>query len=52
VALVWQRYQDMARSKAPFGAWGKGAGHDTEVVDVEAKEVTNVARPQGRLNKE
>ena len=24
VALVWQRYQDMARSKAPFGAWGKG----------------------------
>ena len=52
VALVWQRYQDMARSKAPFGAWGKGAGHDAEVVDVEAKEVTNVARPQDRLNKE
>jgi len=52
VALVWQRYQDMARSKAPFGAWVKGAGHDAEVVDVEAKEVPNVARPQDRLNKE
>jgi len=52
VALVWQRYQDMARSKAPFGASGKGAGHDAEVVDVEAKEVPNVARPQDRLNKE
>ncbi len=52
VALVWQRYQDMARSKAPFGAWGNGAGHDAEVVDVEAKEVSNVARPQDRLNKE
>ena len=52
VAVVWQRYQDMARSKAPFGAWGMGARHDAEVVDVEAKEVPNVARPQDRLNKE
>jgi hypothetical protein len=52
VAVVWQRYQDMARSKAPFGAWGMGARHDADVVDVEAKEVPNVARPQDRLNKE
>jgi hypothetical protein len=52
VAVVWQRYQDMARSKAHFGAWGKGASHDAEVVDVEAKEVPNMARPQDRLNKE
>lgn len=52
VAVVWQRYQDMARSKAPFGAWGKRANHDAEVVDVEAKEVPNVARPQDRLSKE
>jgi hypothetical protein len=52
VAVVWQRYQDMARSKAPFGAWGKSAVHDADVVDVEAKEVPNVVRPQDRLNKE
>jgi hypothetical protein len=52
VAVVWQRYQDMARSKAPFGAWGQGTRQDAEVVDVEAKEVPNVARPQDRLNKE
>jgi hypothetical protein len=49
VAVVWQRYQDMARSEAPFGAWGHGAKNDAEVVDVEAKEVPDVARPQDRL---
>ncbi|MFY9127711.1 MAG: hypothetical protein WAO82_03415 [Limnohabitans sp.] len=49
VAVVWQRYQDMARSRAPFGAWGAASKNDSEVVDVEAKEVTHVASPQDRL---
>ena len=44
VAVVWQRYQDMARSRAPFGAWGAASKNDSEVVDVEAKEVTHVNR--------
>ena len=51
VAVVWQRYQDMARSKAPFGAWGGGARDDAEVVDVEAKEVPDKVRPQDQLQK-
>ena len=51
VAVVWQRYQDMARSKAPFGAWGTGAKNEAEVVDVEAKEVPDAAKPQDRLPK-
>jgi hypothetical protein len=42
VAVVWQRYQDMARNKAPFGAWRAGPQNTTEVVDVEVKEVTDV----------
>ena len=49
VAVVWQRYQDMARSTAPFGAWGAASKNDSEVIDVEAKEVTHVASPQDRL---
>ena len=52
VAVVWQRYQDMARSKAPFSAWGARPKNDGEVVDVEAKEVTDKARPQDRLPKQ
>ncbi len=52
VAVVWQRYQDMARSRAPFGAWGKCAPNDAEVVDVVAKEVSDVARPPDRLPKQ
>ena len=52
VAVVWQRYQDMARSKAPFGAWGTGAKNEAEVVDVEAKEVPDVAKSQDRLPKQ
>ena len=51
VAVVWQRYQDMARSKAPFGAWGGGARDDAEVLDVEAKEVPEKVRPQDQLPK-
>ena len=52
VAVAWQRYQDMARNKAPFGAWRTGQQDLSEVVDVEAKEVTEVARPQDRLPKQ
>ena len=51
VAVVWQRYQDMARSKAPFGAWGVGERDDAEVVDVEAKEVPDKVSPQDQLPK-
>ena len=51
VAVVWQRYQDMARSKAPFGAWGVGERDDAEVVDVETKEVLDKVRPQDQLPK-
>ena len=50
--MVWQRYQDMARNKSPFGGWGAAAKNDAEVVDVEAKEVSDVARPQDRLPKQ
>lgn len=49
VAVVWQRYQDMARSRAPFGTWGAASKNDSEVVDVEAKEVTHAASQQDRL---
>ena len=52
VAVVWQRYQDMARNRAPFGAWSKSAPNEAEVVDVVAKEVSDVARPQDRLPKQ
>ena len=52
VAVAWQRYQDMARSKAPFGAWGHAAKNDAEVVDVEAKEVTDATKPLDRLPKQ
>jgi len=51
VSVVWQRYQDMARNKAPFGTWGGGAKHDAEVVDVEAKEVPEKVRPKDQLPK-
>jgi hypothetical protein len=40
--VVWQRYQEMARNKAPFGAWRAGPQNTSEVVDVEVKEVTDV----------
>jgi hypothetical protein len=49
VAVVWQRYQDMARNKTPFGTWRTGSQNDAEVVDVEVKEVPEVARPKDRL---
>jgi len=52
VAMVWQRYQDMTRNKSPFGGWGADEKNDAEVVDVEAKEVSDVARPQDRLPKQ
>jgi hypothetical protein len=43
----------MARRKAPFGTWGNhanpGANQDTEVVDVEAREVPDKARPHNQL---
>ena len=56
VSVVWQRYQDMARRKAPFGTWGNhtnpGTHQDTEVVDVEVKEVTEVPRSPDRLPKQ
>jgi len=52
VAVVWQRYQDMARNKAPFGAWRTGPQHAPEVVDVEVKEVTEVPHSQDRLPKQ
>ena len=52
VAVVWQRYQDMARNRAPFGAWSKSAPNEAEVVDVVAKEVSDVSRPQDRLPKQ
>ena len=51
VAVVWQRYQDMARNKAPFGAWRAGKQNAPEVVDVKVKDVTEVARPPDRLPK-
>jgi len=53
VSVVWQRYQDMARRKAPFGTWGNhanpGTHQDTEVVDVEAREVPDKTRPHNQL---
>jgi hypothetical protein len=49
VSVVWQRYQDMARRKAPFGSWGTTAKNDAEVVDVEAREVPDKARQHDRL---
>jgi hypothetical protein len=52
VAVVWQRYQDMARNKAPFGTWRSGAQNTSEVVDVEVKEVTEVSLSQDRLPKQ
>ena len=55
VAVVWQRYQEMARNKAPFGAWRAGPQNTSEVVDVEVKEVTDVKvapHSQDRLPKQ
>ena len=51
VAVVWQRYQNMARSKAPFSGWGARPKNDGEVVDVEAKEVSSEDRSHERLPK-
>ncbi len=51
VAVVRQRYQEMAKNKAPFGTWGQASKNDAEVVDVEAKEVSEINRPQDRLPK-
>ncbi|MEY4076954.1 MAG: hypothetical protein RIQ69_1324 [Pseudomonadota bacterium] len=52
VAVVWQRYQDMARNKAPFGAWRAGSQNTPEVVDVEVKEVKEVPCSPDRLPKQ
>jgi hypothetical protein len=51
VAVVWQRYQDMAKNKAPFGTWGQASPNNAEVVDVEAKEVSDRNPSQDRLPK-
>jgi hypothetical protein len=51
VAVVWQRYQDMAKNKAPLGPWRQASKNDAEVVDVEAKDVSEMNRPQDRLPK-
>ena len=51
VAVVWQRYQDMAKNKAPFGTWRSAPNNNAEVVDVEAKEVSEINRPPDRLPK-
>ena len=49
VAVVWQRYQDMAKSRASFGT--KRSNHQTEaeVVDVEAREVPPHKKSQDQL---
>jgi hypothetical protein len=52
VAVVWQKYQDMARNRAPFGSWSSRPQNDTEVVDVEVKEVPDRARQHDRLPRE
>ena len=51
VAVVWQRYQDMAKNKTPFGTRRSAPNNDAEVVDVEAKEVSEINRPPDRLPK-
>jgi hypothetical protein len=51
VAVVWQRYQDMAKNKAPFGSWGQASQNNAEAVDVEAKEVSGRNSSQDRLPK-
>jgi hypothetical protein len=51
VAVVWQRYQDMAKNKTPFGTRRSEPNNDAEVVDVEAKEVSEINRPPDRLPK-
>lgn len=52
VAVVWQKYQDMARNRAPFGTWSNRPQNDAEVVDVEVKEVPDKARQNDRLPRE
>jgi hypothetical protein len=52
VAVVWQKYQDMARNGAPFGTWSSRPQNDAEVVDVEVKEVPDRARQNDRLPRE
>ena len=52
VAVVWQKYQDMARNRAPFGTWNSRPQNDAEVVDVEVKEVPDRARQNDRLPRE
>lgn len=52
VAVVWQKYQDMARNRAPFGTWSIRPQNDAEVVDVEVKEVPDKARQNDRLPRE
>ena len=49
VAVVWQRYQDMAKNKAPFGTWTGNKPTDAEVVDVEAREVPPPPKTQDQL---
>ena len=52
VAVVWQKYQNMARNTAPFGTWSSRPQNDAEVVDVEVKEVPDRARQNDRLPRE
>jgi len=49
VAVVWQRYQDMAKNKAPFGTWAGNKPSLDEVVDVEAREVPPPSKTQDQL---
>jgi hypothetical protein len=42
VAVAWQRYQNMARARAPFGRWpgqAQNQGNAADIVDVQAKEI-------------
>ena len=52
VAVVWQKYQDMVRNRAPFVTWSSRPQNDAEVVDVEVKEVPDKARQNDRLPRE
>jgi hypothetical protein len=49
VAVVWQRYQEMAKKRAHFGTWRSDKSADAEVVDVEAREVPGQNQSQDRL---
>ena len=49
VAVVWQRYQDIAKNRTPFGSWGQRPQNNAEVVDVESREVPETTQTTDRL---